>query len=989
MHTNELIDSIRSVLDERNTSVSAEVLALEYAKQCRDVNDRLGKIRLMLDSGGEIQALQMAEQPPRVVDLALALSFGGETAWQEFCRNHGHEVAVLVDARTLESLLEIQSKGISPDHPLYKEYRTAISKRDDESALNLIRVISRMNPGDDNAAKELKRLRHKSLQASLVNLNNNLSTDAALLLPAMAKVEESNMAEDYEVTPEWKEALGLRAQIRKANAWSRMPVALAEAEEKLQEGDWRQAALTHGEYSNLSSSYGHEPGTFEALEERSRTIQTKLDQFRAESERTAKIKHLIAEMERIAEDVETRTLTPLGLTPDFAAPLLEDLTRKIRQIEGLRGEFPLSSRMRIETTKARLEQDLQRASRSKRIRLVVGLAAIVCVLLVSAGFGVLAFRASSHTEQLVDLRKEKSTGGLRKLVDQIQKNEALLLKFAGLNTELAKAIQWLESIESKRSLANQELVYLEAKRRDNFADMESSEIFAKLKETGELISTLPDDTAEEANSQLTIIRNDGERVLTKRQEEMDLKARELATRWKKVLNDIDYATPAANIGKSIETAPAEIQPFLKLAEHENPILKLPASTASMMSDLDLKISEILKQVNSATGFLLSIENAATPLDYRNALMALASGPFMESSAAQRVIDAWPESDRLKALIAFRGDLVALKIAINADTNSLLDAPKPELATAEDRKVISDLTNSEVLNKLWEVEWTDAKAVTYKQLATQELKKHAKNSWTGKLANYLDLSSKTLDFKETQIIGYEKSILNSCKISPTATMMGRLNLGNMLDNTGTQFRSSVLPLLDLVANETKAHPLAKAYVYGELIKLIKNHNQEEWGLQYCPTLIDDMKQFQILFMEEPISERTWLVNGKDELAKKWDNYFTSKGKRNTYTQLLKAQEAAADVVGNDIELAGRASPKGEISFIESNKKRLILAVCEAGKDLYEMKVCGIVNSKGEWQSKSPTIIPFSPILTIDLADDIQEFVLSIHQSKVTPAAPPTP
>jgi hypothetical protein len=55
----------------------------------------------------------------------------------------------------------------------------------------------------------------------------------------------------------------------------------------------------------------------------------------------------------------------------------------------------------------------------------------------------------------------------------------------------------------------------------------------------------------------------------------------------------------------------------------------------------------------------------------------------------------------------------------------------------------------------------------------------------------------------------------------------------------------------------------------------------------------------------------------------------------------------------------------------------------------MKVCGIVNSKGGWQSKSPTIIPFSPILTIDLADDIQEFVLSIHQSKVTPAAPPTP
>ena len=148
MHTPELIDSIRCLLDDRASSVSAEILAHEYAKQCRESNERLSKIGLMLESGGEIQALQLAEQPPRVVDLALALSFGGETAWQDFCRNHGHEVAPLVDARTLEALLGIQDKGLAPNHPLYKDYRTAISKRDDDRALDLIRVISRMNPGD-------------------------------------------------------------------------------------------------------------------------------------------------------------------------------------------------------------------------------------------------------------------------------------------------------------------------------------------------------------------------------------------------------------------------------------------------------------------------------------------------------------------------------------------------------------------------------------------------------------------------------------------------------------------------------------------------------------------------------------------------------------------------------------------------------------------------------------------------------------------------
>jgi hypothetical protein len=988
MHTDELIDSIRSVLSERITPVSAEVLALEYANQCRDVNERLGKIRLMLDSGGEIQALQMAEQPPRIVDLALVLSFGEEIAWQEFCRNHGHGVAVLVDARTLEALLAIQSKGIAPDHPLYKEYRTAISKRDDEGALNLIRVISRMNLGDDNAAKELKRLRHKSLQASLVNLKNNLSTDADFLLPAMAKVEESNMPEDYEATPEWREALGLRDQIRKANAWSRMPAALAEIEEKLSEGDWRQAALIHGEFSNLSSSYGYELGTKEALEERSRAIQTKLDQFRAESERTAKIKHLIAEMERIAEDVETRTLTPLGLTPDFAAPLLEDLTRKIRLIESMRGEFPLSSRLRIETTQARLEQDLQRASRSKRIRIVGGLAAIVCVLLTSAVFGVLLFRASGHQEQLVALRKEKSSGGLRELVDQIKKNESLWVKFGGLTTELAKADQWLETIDSKRELVNRELAWLEAKRQDGFVDMDSVEIFTKLKQTGELISQLPDDMADQANSHLTIIRNEGERVLTKRQEEMDAKARELATRWSKVLDDLDYASPSAMVGKSIEAAVSELQPYLKLAENEHPLLQLPASTATLIRDLDLKIAEVLKQVNATNGFLLSVEQAATLLDYREAVTALASGSFSESTAAQRVMDGWIDSDRVKAMLAFRGDLVALKAT--GSTGKLQDPPKPELASAADRRIIEELINSEELNKLWEVEWKDSKGVIRKQLAKEDLIKQGNTIWVGKLANYLDISSKSLNFKETRIAGFEKSSLIQSMESPTKTMMDRINLANILDSTGSQFRVSVLPLLDLVANDTKAHPIAKAFVYGELIKLIKNHDPQDWGLQYCPTLINDMNQFQILFMEEPISVRSWLVTGKQELAKRWEDYFAYRGKRNTYRQLLETQAAAAEVVSNDVELAGRVSFDGKISFKESKKNRLILAICKTGNDTYGMKVCGIVSEKGDWNSPAPAIAPLSPLLAIQLPDDVQKFLLAIHQPEDSkPSISPTP
>jgi hypothetical protein len=978
MHTPELIDSIRCLLDDRASSVSAEILAHEYAKQCRESNERLSKIGLMLESGGEIQALQLAEQPPRVVDLALALSFGGETAWQDFCRNHGHEVAPLVDARTLEALLGIQDKGLAPNHPLYKDYRTAISKRDDDRALDLIRVISRMNPGDENAGKELKRLQRKALQAALVNLKASLDAGNEVLLAAMAKVEESGMSEDYEATPEWQQATVTRTRIRRAAAHKRMPEALFQAGEELKSGEWRQAAVFHGEYSNLASTFGHQEALADAMEQRSQSIQAALEKHRAEAERVAKARQLVAEMEHIADEVETRTVTPLGLTPDFAGPFIEDLTRKLRQLEGMRGEFPENSRLRVETARSRLAQALERSNRAKRIRLIGGLAAAVIILLAGAAFGALAFRASSQVDHLASLQSKQSSGGLRELVARIKSKEPLLLRFPGLAAEVAESSQWLETMDSKQVLVTQELSTLEEKRLVEFKDVDSPELFARLRETGSLISELPQDMAGDASSRLTILRNDGERVLTKRQADNDLKARELVTRWSSVLEEIDPAGPAALAGKAIDAAPQEIEPFLKLAGLEHPLLQLPASTSSMVADLDSRVSETQKRVGAVASSLAGIKNAATPDEYRGALATLASGSFSESASAQRVADAWPDDDRIKALLVFRGDLVALKAA--ADDDDMFKPPMPEAAVAKDREVISELASSEALNQLWEVEWRDPKGELRKCLSQGELTKSGTTGWVGKLAVYPKLSSLPLTFLETNIFPYQGNTLATNRPTATTAMMSRLGLTKLLDDTGVQFRSSVLPLLDSVANDEKAHPLAKAFVYGRLLKLIQNHKNEEWGLQYCPGLVDDMNEFEALSMKAPLSERAWLVPGKQDVVRDWEEYFSSRGQRASFAQLRKTRAAAAEAVRNPVELAGRVSADGSASFGHSASNQLILGVCDRGDGIGEMKVCGLVDGHGKWLAESPPIVPLSPLLAIKLTDDSQVFLLSIHRGK---------
>lgn len=977
MHTSELIDSIRYLLDDRASNVPAEVLAHEYAKQCRELNQRLATIGMMLESGGEIQALQLAEQSPRAVDLALALSFGGEAAWQEYCRNHGHEVASLVDARTLDALLAIQDKGLAPNHPLYKDYRTAISKRDDERALDLIRVIARMNPGDENAGKELNRLQRKALQAALVTLKASLDADNDILLAAMARVEASGMIEDYESRPEWQQATAERTRIRRAEAWERMPEVLARADAELKSGEWRQAAVSHGEYANLAATYGHQRATAEILEERSRLIQAELEKHRAEAERGAKALHLVAEMEQIAEEVETRTVTPLGLTPDFSAPLIEELTHKLRQLEGLRGAFPENSRLRVEAARSQLGQALERSSRAKRIRLVGASAVTVIALLAGATFGALAFRASEHANHLASLRSKRSSGGLRELVRRIKGDEPLLLRFPGLAAEIAEAGQWLETIDAKRVLAINELSALEGKRLGEFADVDSQELFARLRETGTLITELPQDMAGEASSRLTILRNDGERVLAKRQEQNDRRARELVTRWLSVLEDIDPNAPAALAGKATDAAPGEIEPLLKLASLEHPLLQLPASTAAMVADLDSRVSEIRKHVDAVATSLANVMSAAAPDEYRAALAAVASGKFGESASAQRILDAWPDDDHLKALLVFRGDFIGMKAA--ADDNNVFKAPVPELALAKDREVISELASSDVLNKLWEVELSDPNGKIQNFLSQGELERVGNTGWSGKLAVYPKLTSATLNFVHTDIYPHEGYTLKANRPTATSAMMARLDLGNLLNDAGTQFRSSVLPLLDSVANDQKAHPLAKAFVYGRLLKLIQNHKKEEWGLQYCPGIIDDMVEFEALSMKTPITERSWLVSAKEDVPLEWNKYFSSRGTRSSFAQLRKTRAAAAEALSNPVEIAGRVSSDSAVSISPAPGNRLILGVCDRGDGVCEMRVCGIVDGQGTWLTGSPTIAPLSPLLFIQFTEDSQTFLLSVHQA----------
>jgi hypothetical protein len=91
----------------------------------------------------------------------------------------------------------------------------------------------------------------------------------------------------------------------------------------------------------------------------------------------------------------------------------------------------------------------------------------------------------------------------------------------------------------------------------------------------------------------------------------------------------------------------------------------------------------------------------------------------------------------------------------------------------------------------------------------------------------------------------------------------------------------------------------------------------------------------------------------------------------------------------VELAGRAGPDGTLALTPAADNRLLLAVCDAGGGKQELRVVGIAKAGVEPFVPNPAALPFSPLLTIALTDELQPFLLGLQPQRATTNPQPQP
>src|SRR5580698_9437324 len=129
-------------------------LAQDYAELCRAANRRLEQCALMIEAGQRLQALQLAETPPPLLDLITVLSFREAADWRAYCQSHNLPWTEPFYDKHVRLLNSTYGKGIAGDHPFYRDYRRAVMTNDDDKALSILRVIGRLNPSDENTKQE-------------------------------------------------------------------------------------------------------------------------------------------------------------------------------------------------------------------------------------------------------------------------------------------------------------------------------------------------------------------------------------------------------------------------------------------------------------------------------------------------------------------------------------------------------------------------------------------------------------------------------------------------------------------------------------------------------------------------------------------------------------------------------------------------------------------------------------------------------------------
>ena len=662
--TDRLIRGLRETLKAPAIEVGAGTanLAEQYVENCNAVNQRLELCATMLDQGDEQQAIQLAETAPPVLDLLTLLSFGEAPAWQTYCQANRLPVAPSFDSRIVQRLNAVYAKGITVNHPLYRDYRAHIMKNRVDEAATALRSIVRLNPSDSNARQELERLEEKALQRDLEKLAKAVAAgDEHSAVALVDQLEEQRFAGN--TRPQgtvWEQGLAIRREQLKRHAQAEARATLAQIAPLQTAGKWSAAGPMLAHIKALQAEHGF---AFDAEEgRRLADFQAWLSRSQKENVQQQAFHAALSELEALIEQGEQRQAAAgVSGLPALRAELAA-LVAKWREVEAFERPLPdgLEPRYRKRAGLTRSEIDrLQNVRRNTWIA-----SSVAAVLACAAGiyFFVQHQRSVELAGQFHRLVETRQVGATEKLLAEARANDPRLFGNAGVRAAAGEAETFVQSARARQQELSANLVTLTALAGEQpapFASRSPEAVQLLLTDTQKRLDALPPEFQTAALAPMAAFRNHWEAFLTHESAERNERFAATLSEAEKLADaQLSYRRSPEELRQSLIALTAALGPLVSQAQSP-PVaaLKVRDDLATRAEAIAAKAGAFTTELTKFDASLKAMRDANTLEAYLNALQVGQDSELRgarELAPAKRILGIHPSGDALLSSQPFAG-----------------------------------------------------------------------------------------------------------------------------------------------------------------------------------------------------------------------------------------------------------------------------------------------------------------------------------------------
>jgi len=868
----QTIEAIHTAITDEAPPGAVEETAARYARFCSEAEQRLDRVAAMLQKGSDYQALQVAEEELPLLDLAAALSFGEEKVWQTYCELHGLKVAPRLNARIIADLEALYAKGISANHPLYKDFRAAVLSRDDAKSLRIVKTILKLNPSDDNAKKELLRLENKGVQEKIDQLREALKSDDEERIATLTEaIKSAAPAAKLERLDVFHEGERIRKTLRKRQAEDRLPGMIAEMQALKADGRWRQVGLLLDASDSMTKEHGLEPAADEqntAIEELRRYHQKE----QAADEKQRNFDRALKSFLSFVEEVETRLLTGAGVTYAEIAEKDEVFVKRWKELEGYQLPVANESLQRLRAAGQELRARLERMQRAKRMRNMALAAAVLVLLSCISALGMHAWKAWTLTQELASYQTKESCGAAEDLIKKLRSDEELLLRWPYLQAKIAEVNSWTAQARITERQAKDALQALESSFQGDSTAHAASQLVRQLDDADALVQQLSGDLAAEPKNRLVALKTKSDlHLVTVLKKLTASTATTLSEIEKTGDEELSYAKPAAKVGTSRDAIDKLLQPLEALFKPEVAALTLPADLEARIQSQRQRLNTYQKELQSFAAVRAETAGAGTLDDYRKAVAKWQEVKFAEAAPSMKMLDTLPAEKAFQSALYTSGDQEELQ-AILDDKSGRHMAPDTPLEA--DIKTILTLQFDENLNTVFEstvahYSRRKANSTVWSQGKPEQSVIGSLMKWTAKFYESDSSGMAVLFISKSfgrvgDTGGYQGEGVLSSRLSQTSEFMNQLEIARITDDKGERVMKSLLEVFDKLIRDEKGSPIAKAYVMLKLQDMLQLR-PHEWGEHYCPSLQHDLRELRRILGTAGLRSEDWLV---PEMREKW-------------------------------------------------------------------------------------------------------------------------